>query len=47
MDVSAEEESPPDVHDDDDVVDDAAVSGYDLLARELGAQVIDEIRHDT
>jgi DNA polymerase-3 subunit gamma/tau len=36
----------PEVHDDDEVVDDASLSGQELLARELGAQVIDEIRHD-
>jgi DNA polymerase-3 subunit gamma/tau len=38
---------PPEVHDDDTVVDDAAVSSQELLARELGAEVIDDIRHDT
>ena len=40
------DEPPPDVYDDDDVIDDAAVSGHELLARELGAEVIDDIRHD-
>jgi hypothetical protein len=28
------------------VVDDATLSGHELLARELGAEVIDDIRHD-
>jgi DNA polymerase-3 subunit gamma/tau len=41
-----EAEAPPEVHDDDDVVDDATLSGHELLARELGAEVIDDIRHD-
>ncbi len=40
------DEPSPEVRDDDDVIDDAAVSGQDLLARELGAEVIDDIRHD-
>jgi DNA polymerase-3 subunit gamma/tau len=34
-----------DVRDDDEVVD-AGLSSHDLLARELGAQLIDDIRHD-
>ena len=39
---------PPntDVADDDEVIDDAGLSGEDLLARELGAQLIEDIRHD-
>jgi DNA polymerase-3 subunit gamma/tau len=41
-----DEETPPEIHDDDDVVDDGTVSGQELLARELGAQVIDDQRHD-
>jgi hypothetical protein len=39
--------SAPEVRDDDQVVHDAAVSSHELLARELGAEVIDDIRHDT
>ena len=41
-------ESPesPEIRDDDDVIDDATLSGHELLARELGAKVIDDIRHD-
>lgn len=35
------------VADDDDVIDDASLSGADLLARELGAQVIEDIPHDS
>jgi DNA polymerase-3 subunit gamma/tau len=35
------------VADDDDVVDDAAVTSHDLLARELGAEVIEDIRHES
>ena len=35
------------VRDDDDVVEDVAVSSHELLARELGAEIIDDIRHDT
>ena len=35
----------PDVHDDDEVVDDA-LSSQDLLARELGAEVIHDIQHN-
>ncbi|MBA2715618.1 MAG: DNA polymerase III subunit gamma and tau [Propionibacteriales bacterium] len=35
------------VRDDDEIVDDAALSSHDLLARELGAQIIDDIRHDS
>ncbi len=37
---------PPEVHEDDDVVDDASLSSHELLERELGAKVIDDIRHD-
>jgi len=33
------------VSDDDDVIDDNAISSQELLARELGAQVIEDIRH--
>ncbi|MFY9916453.1 MAG: hypothetical protein WAK18_17405 [Nocardioidaceae bacterium] len=39
-------DEPPEVHEDDDVVDDASLSSHELLERELGAQVIDDIRHD-
>ncbi|MGI8887387.1 MAG: DNA polymerase III subunit gamma/tau, partial [Nocardioidaceae bacterium] len=35
------------VSDDDEVIDDLAVSSHELLARELGAQIIDDIHHDT
>jgi len=35
------------VRDDDEIVDDATLSSHDLLARELGAQIIDDIRHDS
>ncbi len=35
------------VRDDDEIVDDAELSSHDLLARELGAQIIDDIRHDS
>jgi DNA polymerase-3 subunit gamma/tau len=47
----ADEQPPSDeavaeVSDDDDVIDDGSVSSQDLLARELGAQVIEEIKHD-
>jgi DNA polymerase-3 subunit gamma/tau len=42
-----EAEPPADVRDDDQVIDDAAVSSHELVARELGAEVIDDIRHDT
>ncbi len=41
-----DDEPAAEIHDDDDVIDDAAVSGHELLARELGAEVIDDIRHD-
>ncbi len=34
------------VSDDDDVIDDSALSSQELLARELGAQVIEDIRDD-
>ncbi len=39
-------DEPPEVHEDDDVVDDASLSSHELLERELGAKVIDDIRHD-
>ncbi len=39
-------EAPPDIHEDDDVVDDASLTSHELLERELGARVIDDIRHD-
>ena len=42
-----EDDPAPEVRDDDQVVHDAAVSSQELLARELGAEVIDDIRHDT
>ncbi|MEP6666562.1 MAG: DNA polymerase III subunit gamma/tau, partial [Nocardioidaceae bacterium] len=42
----AAEERAVDVHDDDDVIDDASLSSQELLARELGAEVIDDIRHN-
>src|SRR5690606_23704977 len=35
------------VSDDDTVVDDGSLSDQELLARELGAEVIEDIRHDT
>ncbi|MBA2560981.1 MAG: DNA polymerase III subunit gamma and tau [Propionibacteriales bacterium] len=35
-----------DIGDDDDVIDDATLSSHELLSRELGAQVIEDIRHD-
>jgi DNA polymerase-3 subunit gamma/tau len=35
-----------DIDDDDHVIDDAAVSSQELLSRELGARVIEDIRHD-
>ncbi len=35
-----------DVSDDDAVIDDTALSSHELLARELGAQVIEDIRDD-
>ncbi|MGH3447658.1 MAG: DNA polymerase III subunit gamma and tau [Nocardioidaceae bacterium] len=35
-----------DVCDDDAVIDDASVDSHDLVARELGAEVIEDIRHD-
>jgi DNA polymerase III subunit gamma/tau len=43
---STETDESPEIRDDDDVIDDATVSGHELLARELGAEVIDDIRHD-
>jgi DNA polymerase-3 subunit gamma/tau len=36
-----------DVADDDDVIDDASLSSHELLTRELGARVIEDIRHDS
>jgi DNA polymerase-3 subunit gamma/tau len=35
-----------DVDDDDEVIDDASLSSHELLSRELGARVIEDIRHD-
>jgi DNA polymerase III subunit gamma/tau len=35
-----------DVSDDDSVVDDGSLTDQELLARELGAEVIEDIRHD-
>ncbi len=35
------------VRDDDAIVDDPALSSHELLARELGAQIIDDIHHDS
>jgi len=34
------------VSDDDDVIDDSTLSSHELLARELGAEVIEDIRND-
>ncbi len=34
------------VSDDDDVVDDSTLTSHELLARELGAEVIEDIRDD-
>ncbi len=34
------------VDDDDEVIDDASLSSHELLSRELGARVIEDIRHD-
>jgi hypothetical protein len=34
------------VSDDDDILDDATLSSQELLSRELGAKLIDDIRHD-
>ncbi len=42
-----EDEPPVELRDDDTVIDDAALSSQELLARELGAEVIDDFRHDT
>jgi DNA polymerase III subunit gamma/tau len=36
----------PEVSDDDDILDDATLSSQELLSRELGAKLIDDIRHD-
>jgi DNA polymerase-3 subunit gamma/tau len=44
---SAADEPAADVADDDDIIDDGSVSSQELLARELGAQVIEEIKHDS
>jgi DNA polymerase-3 subunit gamma/tau len=38
--------SAAEVHDDDEVIDDASLSSHELLSRELGARVIEDIRHD-
>jgi DNA polymerase-3 subunit gamma/tau len=35
------------VDDDDDVIDDPSLESHELLSRELGARVIEEIRHDS
>jgi DNA polymerase III subunit gamma/tau len=35
------------VDDDDDVIDDASLASHELLSRELGARVIEDIRHDS
>ncbi len=47
--ASGESEVPrtEDVADDDDVIDDASLTSQELLSRELGAEVIADIRHDT
>ena len=34
------------VSDDDSVIDDGSLSDQELLARELGAEVIEDIRHE-
>jgi DNA polymerase-3 subunit gamma/tau len=34
------------VGDDDDVIDDPSLESHELLSRELGARVIEDIRHD-
>jgi len=39
-------EPPPELRDDDDVIDESLTS-QELLARELGAEVIQDIRHDS
>ncbi|MDX6323736.1 MAG: polymerase subunit gamma/tau, partial [Nocardioidaceae bacterium] len=39
-------EGAAEVDDDDDVIDDAALTSHELLSRELGAEVIQDIRHD-
>jgi DNA polymerase-3 subunit gamma/tau len=41
--VPAEEDIPDE---DDPDLDDTALSGYELIVRELGATVIQEIRHE-
>ncbi len=38
------DEPPPELHDDDEVIDESLTS-QELLARELGAEVIEDIRH--
>ncbi|MBA2773233.1 MAG: DNA polymerase III subunit gamma and tau [Nocardioidaceae bacterium] len=38
------DEPPPELHDDDDIIDESLTS-RELLARELGAEVIQDIRH--
>jgi DNA polymerase-3 subunit gamma/tau len=35
------------VDDDDDVIDDPSLESHELLSRELGARVIEDIRHDS
>jgi DNA polymerase-3 subunit gamma/tau len=35
------------VHDDDEVIDDPSLESHELLSRELGARVIEDIRHDS
>ena len=37
---------PGDISDDDAVVDEPGLSSHELLARELGAEVIEDIRDD-
>ncbi len=44
--VAKQSREAADIDDDDDVMDDAALSSHDLLTRELGAEVIQDIRHD-
>ena len=46
-DDEAADTSHTEVAEDDDVIDDASLSGQELLARELGAQVIEEIEHES
>ncbi len=45
--AAVQQDDTSEVRDDDEIVDDAALSSHDLLARELGAQIIDDIRHDS